>query len=58
MPHSERQYVGARPQPDASGLEHILGTIGGVLEHLPIAICIYDRVGKICLLYTSDAADE
>jgi PAS domain S-box-containing protein len=47
MSRSRRHYVGARSQPDPSDLEHILATIGGVLEHLPIAICIYDRFGKI-----------
>lgn len=47
MPRTKRRYVVAEPQPKPSGLEEILRTIGGVLEHLPIAICIYDRVGKI-----------
>jgi PAS domain S-box-containing protein len=56
MPHTKRHPVGARPQPDPSGLEHILGTIGGVLEHLPIAICIYDRFGKI-VRYNQPAVD-
>jgi PAS domain S-box-containing protein len=45
MPYTD--YAGVRFQFEPSSLEQILGTIGDVLEHLPMAICIYDHLGRI-----------
>jgi PAS domain S-box-containing protein len=42
-PHYREFEASLKP----SGLDKILATIGGVLEHLPIAVCIYDRSGRI-----------
>jgi PAS domain S-box-containing protein len=43
----EPHYLGIEAPLRSSGLDQILATIGGVLEHLPIAVCIYDRSGRI-----------
>src|SRR5436305_6887851 len=42
-PHCLEFDASVRP----TGPDQILATIGDVLEHLPIAVCIYDRSGKI-----------
>jgi len=47
MPLNESRYLDIEPTLGPAGLDRILATIGGVLEHLPIALCIYDRWGKI-----------
>jgi PAS domain S-box-containing protein len=49
-------YAGVRFQFEPSGLKQILGTIGDVLEHLPVAICIYDHSGRI-VRYNQAALD-
>jgi len=54
MPDTD--YAGIRFQFEPSSLEQILGTIGDVLEHLPMAICIYDHLGQI-VRYNQAAVD-
>jgi PAS domain S-box-containing protein len=47
MPPIKRRHSEIEPSLRPAGLQPILTTIGGVLEHLPIAVCIYDRSGRI-----------